>query len=275
MTSNTHKETHSISLSPHLRQLTVADAKKKWLRDILNPFDRFRYLLWRASRSQMPIVVSLQDGTKLLLRPSPTTDLATAYELFIDRAYEKPMQVPEPSPGLIVDLGANVGYSVIHWAHIYPNARLVAFEPHPTHILMLYRHLELNAVLNRVQVVGSAASNCNAESFLTNDENESVVVEKYESGRLPIKVRDFFTEFGTQTIDLLKMDIEGGEYAILKDQRFETLDVRMIVLEWHNTAEISNGWQWCSERLSSLGYSLADGKLRYANAGILWAWKDT
>ncbi len=139
---------------------------------------------------------------------------------------------------------------------------------------MLYRHLELNALLNRVRVVGSAISNCNAECFLTDNENESVVVEKYKPGRLLIKVRDFFTEIGSQTIDLLKMDIEGGEYALLKDKRFETLDVRMLVLEWHDTAEISNGREWCSERLSSLGFNITDGEIRYAKAGILWAWKD-
>jgi Methyltransferase FkbM domain len=99
-------------------------------------------------------------------------------------------------------------------------------------------------------------------------------VKKYEPGRLPIKVRDFFTEIGCQPIGLLKMDIEGGEYAILSDRRFDTLDVRIIVLEWHNTQEVANGRQWCGERLSSLGFSIADGAIRYANAGIIWAWKD-
>lgn len=252
----------------------MAGAKKKWLRDILNPVDRFRYLLWRVSRSKTPILVSLQDNKKLVLRPAPTTDLATAYEIFINRAYYKPPQVPEPSPKFIVDVGANVGYSLLYWGYAYPTAQIIAFEPHPTHLLMLYRNLEINALLNRIRVVGSAVSNCNTESFLTDNENESVVVEKYESGRLPIKVRDFFTEIGSQTIDLLKMDIEGGEYPILKDPRFEKLNIRMIVLEWHDTDEIPNGREWCSERLSSLGFKIADGQLRYANAGILWAWKD-
>jgi FkbM family methyltransferase len=252
----------------------VADSKKKYLRDFLNPLDRFCYLLWRASRSKIPTVVTLQDGKKLMIRPSPTIDLAAVYEIFIAQAYHKPSQVPEFSPKFIVDLGANVGYSVTHWAHTYPAAQLVAFEPHPLHLLMIYRHLELNSLLDRVRVVGSAVSNFNGESFLTDDGLESVVVDKYEPGRIPIKVRDFFTEIGSQTIDLLKIDIEGGEYSILKDKRFETLNVRMMVLEWHDTAEISNGRQWCLERLASLGFKVADGELRFASAGILWAWKD-
>jgi FkbM family methyltransferase len=252
----------------------LAGVTKKWLRDFLNPFDRLRYLLWRASRSTKNVVVSLQDGNKLTIRPTPTTDLLTAYEIFVNQAYHRPPQVPEPSPKFIVDIGANVGYSVIYWAHAYPSARMVAFEPHPAHISMLYRHLELNALLNQVSVVGSAASNHNAYSFLTDNENESVVVDKYQPGMLQIKVRDFFTEMEGQNIDLLKLDIEGGEYAILKDKRFETLNIQTIVLEWHDTTEIPNGRQWCSERLSSLGFKIADGQLRYEKAGILWAWKE-
>jgi Methyltransferase FkbM domain len=69
------------------------------------------------------------------------------------------------------------------------------------------------------------------------------------------------------------MDIEGGEYAILNDQRLETVNINTIVWEWHNTEEIPNGHQWCSERLTALGYNVTDGQLRYVNTGILWAWK--
>ncbi len=71
--------------------------KKKWLRELLKPYDRWHYLLWRASRVNRSIVVSLQDGKKLVIRPSPTTDLATAYEIYVAWAYQKPPQVPEPT----------------------------------------------------------------------------------------------------------------------------------------------------------------------------------
>src|ERR1044071_2593664 len=246
----------------------------KWLRDLLRPADRFKYLLWRASKSRKPVVVRLQDGKRLILRPRPTTDLGTAFEIFISQAYLRPAVVPEPKPELIVDLGANVGYSVLHWAQSYPTARLIAYEPHPVQLGMLNRHLELNVLQSRVEVIGSAVSNSNAESFLTDDENESVLTGEDKPGRLPVTVRDFFTEIGSQRIDLLKMDIEGGEYTILGDRRFEKTHVRTIVMEWHNTDEVPDGRQWCIERLTSLNFKVSDGALRYDRAGMLWAWKE-
>lgn len=246
----------------------------KWLRDLLRPADRLKYLLWRVSKSKKPVVVKLQDGKRLILRPRPTTDLGTAFEIFISQAYLRPAIVPEPKPELIVDLGANVGYSVLHWAQSYPTARLIAYEPHPVQLGILNRHLELNVLQSRVEVIGSAVSNTNAESFLTDDENESVLTVEDKPGRLPVTVRDFFKEIGSQRIDLLKMDIEGGEYSILSDDRFEKLDVRTIVMEWHNTDEVPDGRQWCIERLTSLDFKVSDGALRYDRAGMLWAWKE-
>ncbi|MEA5581256.1 FkbM family methyltransferase [Nodularia harveyana UHCC-0300] len=251
----------------------VKNLEKKWLRDLLIPLDYWRYLLWRLSRSSEQITVKLAESGKIVIRPLPTTDLIVAYEIFLGNAYQKPMAVPEIHPQLIVDIGANVGYSIIDFTHKYPSANLVAFEPHPAHLAVIHRHLEINNLLNKVQVVGSAASNCNADMFLTNRGGESTVIESLDSDCLPIKVCDFFTWMGTQTIDLLKMDIEGGEYAILNDKRLETVNIRKIVLEWHNTEEIPNGHQWCSDRLTALGYKVTDGQLRYANTGILWAWK--
>jgi FkbM family methyltransferase len=246
----------------------------KWFRDALTPASRLRYLLWRVSKSNQTIVVNLQRGGRLEIRPQPTTDTITGYEIFSAEAYEKPQQVPTFSPKFIVDIGANVGHSLVYWANLYPESKLIAFEPHPEHLLMVYKNLQHNSLLNRVHVVGSAASNKNAKSFLTNNENESIVVDDYQAGVFQIKVRDLFEEIENETVDLLKMDIEGGEYPILADPRFEKLDARMIVLEWHNTPEVPNGLEWCKNRLVSLGYQVTAGKLTYPTAGILWAWKD-
>ncbi|MEH1849655.1 MAG: FkbM family methyltransferase [Nostoc sp.] len=247
--------------------------KRRWLRDILTPISRLHYFIWRLSKSKQTIVVNLQIGGRIEIRPQPTTDIMTAYEIFVAEAYEKPLQVPNIYPKFIVDIGANVGHSLIYWANLYPESKLIAFEPHPDHLLMIYKNLHQNSLLNRVLVVGSAVSNRNAKSFLTDNENESAVVDDYKPGTFSIKVRDLFEEIGNETVDLLKIDIEGGEYPIFADQRFEKLDVRMIVMEWHNTDEVPNGLDWSKQRLVSLGYQVTEGKLNYPTAGILWAWK--
>jgi FkbM family methyltransferase len=254
--------------------LSSLDNKQKRLRDLFTPSDNWRYLLWRFFRSRNQITVTLQNQEKIILRALPAPDLDTAYEIFLARAYQKPTQVPEVSPHLIVDIGANVGYSIVYLAHEYPNANFVSFEPHPIHFAMLEQHLKINHLSSRVHIENSAVSNCNTKMFLENAGCQSALVEDDRSNCLLVNVCDFFTWIGTQTVDLLKMDIEGGEYAILNDPRFETVNVSTIVMEWHNTKETPDGCQWCSNRLISLGYEITHSNLKFSDFGILWAWKN-
>jgi len=243
------------------------------LRDLFRPSDRIRYLLWRAARSPRALEVGLANGQRLAMRPPPTTDLATAYEIFLGDAYRRPEAVPDRPVRTIVDVGANVGYSVLLWAAEYPGASIVAFEPHPAHLELVYRHVVANRLADRVRVVGAAAGDREGMFYLVERENESTVVEEPGPGRLPVRVRDFFAEVGPGPIDLLKIDIEGGEYAILGDPRFDRLDVRTFVLEWHTTEQHPDGRSWCADRLRDLGFEVAPGTLDYGFAGILWAWK--
>ncbi len=248
--------------------------KVKRLRDLLKYPDQLRYLLWRISKTKHAIAVRLKSGTSLTIRPEPTTDLATAYEIFIAQAYRKPELVPDLSPNLIVDVGGNVGFSIIYWAAMYPHAQLITFEPLAAHVLMINKNIVHNQITDRIKIIGNAVSNKKYQAFMVERENESILVDyAKETNCHQVNVLDLFEEIGDQKIDLLKMDIEGGEYSILEDDRFGKLNVKQVVLEWHNTDEISNGYQWCKNRFSDLGFETIDGELRYPQAGILWAWK--
>ena len=50
-----------------------------------------------------------------------------------------------------------------------------------------------------------------------------------------IKLVDFFAAVGDEPIDIFKMDIEGGEYDIMNDDRFDAVArrCRIIITEWH------------------------------------------
>jgi len=245
----------------------------KRLRDLFTLASRGRYLLWRAARRRAPVRVRLVTGETLVLRPPPTTDLPTAYEIFLAGAYEPPQELPDPAPQLIVDLGANVGFSVVLLADRFPNARIVAFEPHPEHLASLREHVALNHLGGRVEIVAAAASDAAGQAYLTEEENESRVVSTAGAQAIPIHVRDFFRELDGRTVDLLKMDIEGGEFEILRDPRFAGLRPRTVVLEWHNTERTPDGKRFCLERLTALGYRTAKGSIEHSRAGMLWAWQ--
>ena len=70
--------------------------------------------------------------------------------------------------------------------------------------------------------------------------------------------------------DVLKMDIEGSEYPILMDPRFEALAARTkrILVEWHTCGE--QGEAFCRDRLTNLGFIVESGRGCGGQFGMLY-----
>jgi len=200
-----------------------------------------------------------------------TTDYDTAWQIYWRGDYESPHPLLDVQR--VVDLGANVGYSCVYWCQEYPQCQVTAFEPHPLHLVAMNDNLAGNGFLNRVRVVAAAAGSRERSSYLTDARSSSTVTD--EKAAFQISVLDIFREPGiaTSTIDLLKIDIEGGEYELLTDPRFAQLDVRALVVEWHKTLEHLDGRSWCVQRLQELGYRTQLGAEDPPLAGLVWAFK--
>lgn len=241
------------------------------LRDQLTPLSHLRYLAWRAFPAGRRVTVRLRTGERLSLRPLPAEDLSTAYELFVAEVYRPPFPLEGEAVGRIVDVGANCGYSTVFWAKHYPRAHIVAFEPHPVHLGMLERNVALNGLEHRLTLHRAAAGVRSGEIQLLDAESRSSVVDVPAEGGLRVPLVDFFEAVGSEPIDLLKIDIEGGEYALLSDPRFARLPVRTLVMEWHRTTERPDGKAWCERTLAELGYQVTPGIWTGDVNGLLWA----
>jgi Methyltransferase FkbM domain len=87
-----------------------------------------------------------------------------------------------------------------------------------------------------------------------------------------------FKLFGTQRIDLLKLDCEGSEYSILMDSRFEKLKIGTLFVEWHATPEHPHADHEIAARLRELGRSLEFGRDDAPcgiRVGIIWAYDES
>jgi FkbM family methyltransferase len=237
-------------------------------RDLLTPFSRAKYLVWRALGARSPIEVSLSSGLCLRIRSISTTDYGVAWDIFLRGCYLS----PEPLSGVksIVDLGSNVGYSCLFWCQQYPEARVTAFEPHPTHVSAIAGQLSANHFSDRVKVVGAAAGVTEAEAYLVDAGSSSVVTASRTGYAVPVvdvfKMLDY-------PIDILKIDIEGGEYGLLSDERFGARKARTVVLEWHKRDDHPDGREWCEEKLRSFGYRTITGTEDLPLAGLIWGFK--
>ena len=237
------------------------------------PASRARYLAWRAFGFPERIVVGLLTGERLLIRRLPAHDLSVAHEVFVQKVYRPEAIANGRDVSRIVDVGSNVGYTLVYFGLRYPEAALVAFEPHPTHVELLKRNVALNNLSARVRIHAAAAGDRKGEARLSDEGTCSTLVNGEALSAISVPIIDFFDAVGTGDIDLLKMDAEGAEYPILMDERFPNLRTRMLVVEWHATPERPDADVLISARLEQLGWHLKEGPKDQQpghRTGILW-----
>ncbi len=259
------------------------------LREKMTLPSRVRYLLWRAGLTGKEVVVRLATGQLIVLDRSMQMSSGTAYEVFVSDVYRSPRKLDPRLVRRIVDVGANVGFSVAYFAAVYPSARIDAFEPHPAHLATLRKTVGLNLLCDRVNI-RPVAVGCEAGEFALIDAGVCSNILNARSAHgsvsgsdiINVRVVDFFSEIAGNRVDLLKMDCEGAEYDILMDRRFTEIEVKAIVLEWHATTARPKADREILHRLQSVGWHVVPTSpefpypvpnLGILRAGMLWAYR--
>lgn len=231
-----------------------------------------RYVHWRSTNRKTRTELALRKGGRLVMRPRPATDYGVAYEVFLQEVYRPPVPIDPAEIRLVLDLGANVGYSCVYWCREYPRAKVIAYEPHPEHAALARETIARSGLSARVDLVAAAAG-CSPGELLLSDAGSSSSTVIPNDGRhaiLRVPCLDLFQQAERLNVDLLKIDIEGGEYAILADRRFAQLHVPVVVLEWHACPDVPEPERWCLNRLAALGYS-ARAVESAGTHGLIWA----
>lgn len=258
-----------------IQTVQPAESRPGRLRDLLPWSMKLRYLTWRTGwlgRKQSQF--RLKTGERLILRTPPATDLQTAHEMFVGEAYLPPWPLDSTDVRRIVDLGSNVGYSVVYFCSQFPWARVEAYEPHPVHARYLREHVELNGLGDRVAVHEVAVAAVSGNLLLTDCGTHSQLVAISNEPTVRVAVIDWLDTARDQVIDLLKIDIEGGEFDLIDDPRFEKLKVRHLVIEWHTSGEASETETRVCRRLEALGFCTVPGsiagELPGLKFGLVW-----
>ena len=244
----------------------------------LTPKSAVRYLTWRLGGKRGDVWLQLRSeqefpGPEFQLRPNSAgnNDAGVAYEIFVHKYLRVPIRIPPERVKLIVDLGANVGMSCLYWLAAYWRAEVIAFEPHPRHAAQCRANLERNGFLPRATLHAVAAGAANGRAWIS-DAGTSSQIGTVPGGGFEVKVIDIFPMLAGRRIDILKIDIEGSEYELLEDRRFEALDIRAIIMEWHERKDRPDGHAWCCERLKELGFQLYP-VFEHRTHGMMWAYQ--
>ena len=184
------------------------------------------------------------NGVPCRIAPRMRARLPREYEVEVARFLSGRVR-----PGdVCLDVGANVGAYVLQLAHwSRPDGRVIAFEPNPGAAAVLDRHVALNGLASRVEVVRcaiGAAPGAAVMHVAGADGRGRLDVENPElAGRtgavdVPVTTIDAFCGARGVRPRWILVDIEGYEIAALQGaRRTLTADPRPgVVVEFHPSA---------------------------------------
>jgi FkbM family methyltransferase len=175
-----------------------------------------------------------------------TSDAELFRSVFLDREYHCPVAF---SPRTIVDVGANCGMTSVFYANLYPDATIIAVEPESSNFAALVKNTRDYPNIIPVQ----AALWCGdgqVEVFpgwpLTENWGKWGFRVRNGIGCRALTLTTLMREYGIDTVDILKIDVEGAEREI-----FSSCDwvdrVKFLAIELHD-----HYWPGCSTAVNAI-----------------------
>jgi hypothetical protein len=137
---------------------------------------------------------------------------------------------PPSSAERIVDCGANIGFFAVHAGLLFPNAKIICYEPEGKNFDILKRNLSLNGIHADCRMRGVWSSSFSG--FFHPRESFDGFISK-EPSLYPVDCE--LPEIQRKT--WLKLDVEGAEYEVLPavlEQDELPLHISMEVHDFHN-----------------------------------------
>jgi FkbM family methyltransferase len=166
----------------------------------------------------------------------------------------------------VLDLGANIGFFQVHARGHLPIASITGFEPDPDNAEVLERTCAANG--GDWHIVRACAANRDGmTAFSSGQKNFSRIAS---SGDCIVPTIDVFPYIARA--DLVKMNIEGSEWEILKDARIADTDTVWIV-EYHRLRNPEHDITALVQRLfERCGYRTRIA-MSHENNGLIWAFR--
>jgi FkbM family methyltransferase len=191
----------------------------------------FFRLLRRVLRPGVTLPLPVPGSPIWVRARSRTSDVSVYHEVFLTDTYSLD---PVGIPSLVVDAGANVGYSSILFALAWPDARVIALEPDESNFLSLVNNTRL---IENVEPLRAALWGEPAPLIITNPSGRSSglrVAKTQGTADFPtMTVSDVLAFAGADKIDLFKVDVEGSELNLLTKNPHCLDHVGLLVIELH------------------------------------------
>jgi FkbM family methyltransferase len=152
---------------------------------------------------------------------------------------------PDIRPETILDAGGNCGFASVALARRYPGARLAVLEPELSNAEALRRTLARNAVHASVVEAALTEKAANVSLRLSGVSGAHTVLEGFrDGGREAVDVpgrtvEGLMRDLGWDRIGLLKIDVEGYEKVLFRENCEWLANVDAIVGELHGDYDLA------------------------------------
>ena len=161
--------------------------------------------------------------------------IALFQEIFVNKDYYVALSNNSPT---IIDCGSNEGLSILFFKMTYPNSKIIGFEPHPKSFETLRKNIESHKLSN-ITLINKAVYNTEGSiAFSRNNNIASQILPETKDDNFIIVNTTLLSKYITTTVDLLKMDIEGAESAVIEElaQHKKLIFIKNIIMEFHTFA---------------------------------------
>lgn len=177
--------------------------------------------------------VLLKDNYREVSLRNFSGDIFVFYEIFLEQCYFIP-QSWLGKVNTIIDLGANIGMTALYYKnYLYPDAKYICVEASKQNVEVLKQNV---AYTPSITVVDGAIDY--QSGWVTFDDAQAAWGGAITNSSQGTKVKSYtINEICSQNnidvIDILKMDIEGGEANLLQKDNQWLSKVRCMIIEIH------------------------------------------
>lgn len=184
-----------------------------------------RILWWKANQLffHLPSIVEVAPGIKCICYPASSFGGLVVYTKLPEFKELEFLKDVLNKNDIFLDIGANIGIFSLVAASKITSGKIYAFEPFPDVYDKLSENIRLNDLGHLIKVVKKVVSDKSGkEEFLLEDKSETASIVNRTNRNLAfkkipsIKLDDFISAEHLQYIDLVKIDVEGAEFKVLK-----------------------------------------------------------
>jgi FkbM family methyltransferase len=121
---------------------------------------------------------------------------------------------------VMIDIGAHVGKYTIHFAKLFKSLKIIAIEPIPTNFIILWKNIKINNIENVIPLKFACIDIDKEIQFHISLKSYAHSLAKRETSiSLMVKGRSLdsiVNEMQLESIDILKIDVEGAEPMVLR-----------------------------------------------------------